>query len=131
LPASYIDWLERFDKIEIGTTFLFGLSEQTGLRKQQSDYITRGWLNIANDGCGNYYALVLSNEFGLDGPVIFVDSHLDESDVYIVASSFQMFMAGLLIQEQGEFDWPFDKEKSCELDPLLNEAKNIRMPWDS
>lgn len=131
IPAEYAQWLEEFDGATIHTVNVFGLRGSGKLFDQQSDYLNQGWLNIANDGCGNYYVMALDGRFHLPCPILFVDSYAELDDAFIVASDFCSFLQGLLANAEGQFHWPFDKKTTLQLDPELAFAKNVRFPWDS
>ncbi len=133
-PDEYRTWLQQFDVAEIGGCFIFGVGGEGNLEEQQSEYIHKGWINVANDGCGNYFILVLSKEFSLDAPVIFLDAYQKPDKAYIVASDFSMFVQSRLkddgIEESSEPPWLFIREEALSFDLRLELAKNINLPWE-
>lgn len=130
LPSAYREWLQTFESGDIDTVSIFGMRGEGNLRQQQADHLKRGWLNIAFDGCGNYYALVLNGELGLKEPIIFIDSYRELSDAYIVASDFQHFLRGQVARESDEWHWPFIMEQTANFDPDMLTAINVKFPWD-
>jgi len=136
LPAEYRSWLERFDDVSFDGAYFCGLSGDGRLSRHQSEWASQGWVNVANDGCGDYYALVLNQQFGLSAPVVFIDVYKELADAYIVASEFPKFVQGLLMLERDEVDregaephWPFDRIETLKMDPEIMSARNIRFPW--
>ena len=91
---------------------------------------SKKWIPIAGDGCGNYYLLATSHEYGRGRPVFFVDTHEDPNEPsYLVASDLWHFMSFLLRKELGESAWPFRKEFVVEEDPAIESYHGLRYPW--
>lgn len=97
----------------------------------------KGWLPIANDGCGDLYILVAS--ITISGtethPIVFLDQS-DDYPSYLVASGLWQFLLfffekEILIQREQSSYWPFDKERVISLDPKILECKEIPLPWET
>lgn len=144
LTDEYRTWLEHFAYVEIDCQSFFGFSRLDSLSEVQFDWISRGWLAVASDRCGNYYVLVHNGEFGLPAPVIFIDMIRGIEEAYIFASSFPKFIQGSLEGEKFndsvehlnteeqlhlERTWPFNPNIAREFDPDIFLAKNIHLPW--
>jgi len=128
---TYRNWLHRYEQFVIeASCYVFGINGPGNLFDQQSPYLARGWINIANDGCGNYYALVTTGEFALPEPVIFLDAYAELDECFVVASDFASFIQGHLLKEKEAFHWPFDRDETLQFDPNLAMARKVGFPWD-
>jgi cell wall assembly regulator SMI1 len=89
---------------------------------------TKGWLPIAGDGCGNYYACLLRN--AAKGLVFFYDSSSGVKEpTFWVASSVRRFLTLLLREELEPHGWPFNKTYMSEHDPDLLGLDAKPLPW--
>ena len=91
----------------------------------------KGWLPVANDGCGNYYLLANEGDFGPGRPVFFVDMIADRNwPTYIVASCMATFLVFVLQSNMGLWNWPFDKEFVVSEDPAILRFQGLPFPWE-
>jgi len=127
ISKIYREWLHRYDLVSLEGCYFIPAAE---LFRHQLDRLPRGWINVANDGCGDYFALVTTSEFGLPEPVVFLDAYEPVENCYIVASDFSHFVEGQLLDNPEIFHWPFDREQTLQIDPDLVLARNVRLPWD-
>ena len=113
-------------------------------------WIELGWIPIANDGCGNYYLVVMRNEFGEGEPVVFLDTLQGETEpTYVVASDTWHFLRFYVKDELDQMkrpilsteevlrrasespDWPFNKEFVLREDPDIQKFSSATLPWDA
>ncbi len=93
-------------------------------------WMTRQWIPVAGDGCGNHYIIPTQNEFGLGYPVIFIDMGLAaDSPSFLVASDLAHFIVGVLRKEFGDTGWPFKREITLEFDPRISDYHTVKFPW--
>jgi cell wall assembly regulator SMI1 len=60
---------------------------------RRSEFCDKGWIPVAQDGCGNYYIVPTRSEFGEGFPVFFSDTYSNwYVPTYIVASSIGRFL---------------------------------------
>lgn len=98
------------------------------------------WIPVAGDGCGNYYLIVTTQEFGKGNPIIFIDTmNGDETPTFVIASSFLVF-ARLILEKELEaakdnydydFPWPFDEAYTTTHDPEIVKFKGVPLPWQA
>ncbi len=111
----------------------------TGTWKATKTQTSRGFVEpggwkIAGDGCGNSYVLAAKGGFDLLEPIFFQQALFHRSEhkaTFIAASNMLAFVAGLLLREMEVFHWPFDREKTLQLDPEIGIARGIQFPWDA
>lgn len=136
IPPPLQSWLLRVNGAAIGEGYTYGIecdpeNEIECLWSLRPEWAEKGWIPIANDGCGNYYLVATRNEFGPGYPVFFVDTITDPNvSDYLCASSISLFFFLLLEQILEETDWPFDKDFTLSRDPGVLEFTGIRYPWD-
>jgi cell wall assembly regulator SMI1 len=101
------------------------------------DWKKKGWLPIANDGCGDLYVLTtaITTTATKTHPVFFLDQS-DNTPTYIVASGLWKFLSfffekEMLIHQDQLSYWPFDKKKVVANDPQIIEFKGISLPWEA
>ncbi len=95
--------------------------------------VTRGWLPVTTDGCGNYFVIMrYPNAKGR--PVAFFESsHSSDIPRYFVASSFRKFLL-FWVADHGRAmsGWPFEIEKFRLHDPIfLSEVEPAAHPWNN
>lgn len=94
------------------------------------DWRRRQWLPVAGDGCGNYYVLVASSQFGPGNPVIFVEPMVDSlQPTYVAASNLWVFIDFLLRKELSQSAWPFNAAEVVERDPEILRVVGVPLPW--
>ncbi|WP_144394245.1 SMI1/KNR4 family protein [Pleionea sediminis] len=99
--------------------------------KLYPEWKEKGWIPIATDGCGNYYAVVTNNEFNILNCVVFIDTMESTSKPsFIVSSNIWAFLQGLINEERNQEGWPFDKDGVLARDPDVEKSQNIAYPWE-
>ncbi len=121
---------------------------------ENEEWLAKGWLPLAADGCGSYYVLATQLHGAAGHPVLFIDEYDYARPTYVVASSLWSFFRFLLIGEEqldravaegflDEHDsqlqmtkyqdllyWPFNKERVLREDPGLSEDLGVPRPWE-
>ncbi len=141
LPPTYKNWLSRFNGAPIGPGGIYGVDcpymywdLESNQNADKPRICRTGWLEIAGDGCGNSYVLAAKGGFDLLEPIFFQQALFHRSEhkaTFIAASNMLAFVAGLLLREMEVFHWPFDREKTLQLDPEIGIARGIQFPWDA
>ena len=144
IPADLRQWLEISNGPLVGPGGLFGVGSADDFVKierhlsRHPDWLARKWIPIAGDGCGNYYLLVASGEFGPGHPIVFVDTMAVALTMprigasFVVASDLWIFLEGLLQHEiDAEVDWMFDQSKVIARDPAILDVVHVAMPWNA
>ncbi len=104
----------------------------------------KGWIKVADDGCGDPYVLDTAITVGDTHPVYFIDHETYEGEAdYVVASGLWIFLRFLLsddLESQIDFKqsipheslWPFDKRFVLAEDPALTHyTGTIPLAWDT
>lgn len=141
-PAELREWLREVN----GAGLFLGISGKynlvVALTRVYPDWIQRGWLPVATDGCGNDYVLITMGEYGNSRPVGFVDACSDPDEIcYIVGSSLERFIEFLAENEyvtsfcsdrlmsSNYESWPFSKNFVTSKDPEIMTLDNAPLPW--
>lgn len=91
-----------------------------------------GWVPVASDGVGDYWAAVPQGPDGGTDWVAFVNTEDDPASIdRYVASSVPHFMKFLLESDLGETRWPGDRAYDLEHDPALAAAPEGKAAWSS
>jgi len=137
LPVDLKNWLEISNGPLVGPGGIFGIGNvSNGLSianhlRLYPAWPARGWIPIAADGCGNYYALDFSGAYKDLHPIIFVEPSIDDLEpAYVVASCLWIFLESLLLREVHESRWPFDREEVVKRDPNILRVIGISLPWE-
>lgn len=131
LPWAFRNWLLLCRGASVRTGTIFGVGNDDSSRDIISvltlfpEWRTLGWIPLADDGFGNYYVADTS----VEGAVGFVEV-IDDVDVikYYAASDVEIFLRELLLNEQDETGWPFDRTRAERVDPTLLGLSPL--PWD-
>ena len=136
LPLEFRKWLNMSNGPCVGPGGFYGIRTQRPHLDIETHFVrhpswkVRKWVPIAGDGCGNYYVLSTSYEFGRGKPVLFVDTHVSsEEPAFIVASDIEHFLVFILERELGKKDWPFGAESVIRSDPRILEFTGVNLPW--
>lgn len=113
-----------------------GTIEAIATMWNDAGWLQRGWIPIANDGCGNFY--VIAYDHGTrDYAVAFIDTMENPQTLsYAVASSLLPFVAAFFLKDinleipaSKQVIWPFDEYWVRENDPALFEVTVAALPW--
>jgi cell wall assembly regulator SMI1 len=103
LPADMRDWL----KLANGPGGLYGIRPDRTYLDIESflsffpSWLTRKWIPIAGDGCGNNYVLSTQNEYGVGCPVLYFETGgAADAPLYVVASDIGHFLVFILVLRQ-------------------------------
>lgn len=136
-PAKLRAWLLTCNGPCVGPGGVFGIAplrkdlDIEGVLQLYPAWLTKGWIPIAGDGCGNYYVVAGRTESGGGEPVIFVDTANDDmAPAYIVGSDTWKFLRFLFKKELKESKWPFDREEVERADPEILAFHDLPLPWD-
>jgi hypothetical protein len=99
----------------------------TAVKKWKQDWLHRGWLPIAGDGCGDY-CLLIEHAPGKRIVVFWDQSNSTDEYDYVYASSLWHFLAGALQRPRGR--WPFFRKNTMQFDPGMGELVGVRFAWD-
>ena len=110
------------------------------------NWLSKGWIPVAKDGCGNYYIVPTRGELGEGFPVFFSDTYEDwDIPTYIVASSVGKFLEFALQEALDEAPllrphstqkyvytapWPFNQAFVLAADPDIVRFRGINFPWN-
>jgi hypothetical protein len=155
-PHELREWLLICDGAPVKPAGIFGLKEIRKHYEWYPDWIEKGWIPTASDGCGDYYVLSTRERIkSASHPIYFLDQSDCLNPAYIVASDLWVFFRFLFRDEmlakdfvikpehyadellydsdelKGEHYWPFEKDKVLEEDPdLADYAGDVPFPWD-
>lgn len=138
VPHPLREWLRFTNGPRIGPGCVFGIATPDAWTNIETYYtenmyptwLTKGWIPIAGDGCGDYYVVSVCSE-GFGNPVLFLDQSSELLiPEYVVASDLWHFLRFYLGRELGERGWPFRREFVLSLDPELAHYANAPLPWD-
>lgn len=137
-PQSLRSWLRTCNGPCVGPGGITGIKKS---RKSQDieailgnhpNWLRKGWIPVAGDGCGNYYTIAGTGEFGCGEPVLFLDCMENESvPAFVVASNLQRFLTFLLRRELDQIAWPYDRTTVEHEDPEILSVRNIPLPWSA
>ena len=137
VPAALREWLRYSNGPALGAGGMLGvrtsqMSDDIECKyRRRPDWLERGWIPIARDGCGNYYVIATREQDGPGNPVFFLDRQdgLIEPS-YVVASGLWTFLRFYLQHDLGESGWPFDPSKVLREDPALAHYTTVPKPWE-
>lgn len=125
LPDSLKSWLRVCKSSTGGEGGIYGLSETheflniDALLNLYPTWRALGWIPVAGDGCGNEYVIVQHDGREV---VAFVEAVVEEDEIaYITATSLEIFLREMLLNEAGQTGWPFDRDYVQRVDPDLLE----------
>jgi cell wall assembly regulator SMI1 len=146
LPADLRGWLKVCSGAElvvreflgVGLSAEYDYLDIEGVLDVFPKWRERRWIPVGTDACGNYYVIDVSDSGMGSHPVYFIDQENYDKFCYVMASGIWPFVWFVLRIEsafeedhEGDFHWPFDREKVLEEDP---ELRNFRgpapFPWE-
>jgi hypothetical protein len=137
IPPMLRDWLKFTNGPGIGAGGTRGLRTPHPHNDIERSYglhpewLRRGWIPIAGDGCGDYYVVATRPEDGPGHPVLFIDCHIDrDRPTYVAGSDLLHFLEFYLGYELGERGWPFDREFVLRKDPYLALYTTVPKAWE-
>lgn len=130
-------WLSICSGAPAGPGGLFGCGDAPGYlsisaRLQEHPFWQRaGWVPVAGDGNGGYYVALMSEANGGPVAVGYIDPEDYENLAFVVASSLERFLVGLLRRDLREAKWwPFDEQEVLAFDPDLSKSEHPK-PWEA
>lgn len=95
------------------------------------EWLRKGWIPIASDGCGGYFVVATRASNGLGNPIFFVapSRSIEEPD-YVAASDLWHFLRFYLGHEFGERDWPHNRDFVLAKDPELVRYTAVLKAWE-
>jgi cell wall assembly regulator SMI1 len=142
VPPEMRDWLSMFNGPFVGRAGIFGIRPTDGRLDIETElervpqWVEKGWIPLAEDGCGDYYVLDTRSTVNGTRPVYFLDHEISRTEPdYIVASGLWPFLRFFLIDDEiddvDEKYWPFDRERVLAEDPTLARYEgDVSFPWD-
>jgi hypothetical protein len=138
VPSEFRKWLLTCNAPRVGYGFYFGINtvdEVLDIRHLIQSYpswVSRGWLPLAGDGCGNYYLVATRGEFGPGAPVFYVDTaEGEDTPAYLVASNTLYCISFLLKRDLDRTEWPFNGIEVIGSDPEIVRFDGLPLPWDA
>jgi cell wall assembly regulator SMI1 len=146
LPAEVKTWFQRCNGADVyppvRLNSLFSNDDNVcsidWYFKEYPEWKQRGWIPIADDGCGDLYILTTAIVIPSikTNPVFFLDQADFDKPNYVVASGLWkflfLFLEDEILNHQGEDTyWPFDKRKVITTDPQILECRKIPLPWEA
>ncbi len=138
VPCELREWLEFTNGPRIGPGGVFGIRpydewydiEYYYTPALYPEWLTKGWIPIASDGCGDYYVIATHPDWGPGSPVLFLDKAKELlAPEYLVASDLWHFLRFYLAKELGERGWPFTRDMVLSVDPGLAGRPTSILPW--
>jgi SMI1 / KNR4 family (SUKH-1) len=136
IPTDLAEWLRVSNGPIVGPGGIFGVRPERAdmdieaMYRRYPQWKVQGWIPIAGDGSGNYYATTGGKNAAT--PVFFIDTHDDPDEAaFIVASNVWIFLHFLFRRELGEKGWPFAADKVLAEDPAIEQYPNLTLPWDA
>ena len=137
LPAGLRSWLKVSNGPCVGPGGLYGIRPQRSYLDIESHlamypcWISKKWIPVAGDGCGNEYIVPTRGEYGDGFPVLFVEtSYSTDVPSFIAASDFGHFLVLLLEEELQKTGWPFDMQRLLNMDPQITKFSGVPFPWE-
>lgn len=130
VPESYRNWLRHYEYFQNQNVCVFGLVGDGSLFEQQENWSDCRLLNIANDGCGNYFALDYREETPSKHCVLFIDSYGEPDEARLVASDFEKFFKGVQTLTETGPQWPYNQSLIQQIDPDVFQIQGIRFVWE-
>jgi len=143
LPDEFKAWFRKCNGACVSPGSLYPLfSTGKGVSvdwylKQYPHWRRRGWLPIADDGCGDIY--VMMTQVVTPPQVTHLVCFMDQSDFeqprFAVASGLWLFLyfflkSGALMKDCGNASWPFEKQAVLAEDPALAQCQDFPLPWE-
>jgi hypothetical protein len=144
IPEELRLWLRHCNGAVIGSGGVYGLVEMEQQYHSHPEWVEKGWIAVANDGCGDPYVLDTHTLVEDTHPVYFIDHETYEGEAdYVVASGLWPFLRFLLTRE---FDreksrknaqmyvsyWPFYEPRVLAEDPALAHYQGkVPLPWEA
>jgi len=148
MPPVLQEWFSVVNGAFCATQGFLALGDY---RVDYKDFITKLWLPVADDGCGDYYLVDLTSPDQGDYPVFFWD-HESGYDLetagltkgYAVASNVWIFSllflrqalrhelaarGGGAAEREASWHWPFDRDRTLQHDPALACVTSAPLPW--
>lgn len=142
-PAqSWLDWLSVANGADLSSAD-YWLSHCTGLTRYPTrlpdarwhlarypEWRSRGWIPIADDGCGDYFLLGQPFQGGPSDAVMFWDQATPaEAGIdYVISSDLWTFIVGVLELRGGPTNWPFNDTHLLEFDPQMRSVPHHLRP---
>jgi hypothetical protein len=136
VPLAFREWLKVTNGARLGDG-VFGIGTEAYLDIEETlrlypQWLGKGYIPIAGDGCGNFYVIDSGNRQPPQCPVLFIDTISDpESPAYAAASDPWHFLYFYFARHLGETSWPFDKHAVLRIDPFLVEVTSAPRPWEA
>lgn len=138
VPPELRSWLRFTNGPRIGMSGLLGIRTPDAFDDMETVYPPewrkRGWIPIASDGCGSYFALATQESDAPGRPVFFMDHErrLEEwvQPTYVCASDLWHFLRFYIADGLGKPDWPFDRDRVLRDDPDLAAYTKVAKPWE-
>ena len=143
VPNELRDWLRLCNGPIVGPGGTYSLKKMEQMYQWHPEWKEKGWIKVADDGCGDPYVLDTSTKIGDTHPVYFIDHETYEGEAdYVVASSLWTFLRFLLradlesqeaVQHGLHYEslWPFNKHFVLMDDPALAQYKgSVPLAWE-
>jgi cell wall assembly regulator SMI1 len=143
-PTELKEWLLMCNGAEVNPGGIFPIeptvmgSSIDRLLRREPNWVRKGWVPIAGDGCGDYYVMsALSKISGQEtSPIFFVDQSNYNFLAYVVGSSLWHFLWFLLnselrLQVKRPVYWPFNKSWVLRKDPAIIYCTDAELPWNT
>jgi hypothetical protein len=137
-PPPFRKWLEITNGPCVGPGGLCGIRTLRDIQdiakvfESHPQWKNRRWVPVAGDGCGDFYLMATTEEFGAGYPVFFVDIHENENvPTYVAASGLWPFLRFFLGRELASTGWPFRKEFVLARDPAIIACQGLPFPWQA
>lgn len=144
IPDELRAWLRLVNGSIVGPGGSCSLKQMEQEYRWHPEWKTKGWIKVADDGCGDPYILDTSTTVGDTHPVYFIDHETYEGEAdYVVASGLWVFLRFLLMDDKESQDafkrgieqkrfWPFDAGRVLAEDPALGSYKgNVPLAWET
>ncbi len=139
VPTELRDWLLFTNGPHIGRTSVRGIQTSRSCDEidavWETDWLERGWIPIAGDGCGSYYVLATHPDDGPGHPVFFVDHERQSNGeyslpTYVCASGLWSFLRFYIQEDLGVEGWPFNRDMVLAADPDLADYSRVPRAWE-
>lgn len=137
-PSEYLEWLEVSNGAYVDSQFLTGIATGDHLDMEMiyarfPNWVNAGFIPVAGDGLGNFYAIETREKYGSGQPIVFFDHEESmETPSFIVASRFPIFLAEFIDKETNhDSPWPYSKEAVLQIDPEIEQFHGIAKAFEA